>query len=206
MSVVCSLFLVFFFSSQHLFTHLILNLRICFCFLEHYAHRYILWWRVTKIKDDCVIFVNRNCFHSARALLLTDCSMPSSLGVARWPIRTKDVLMGNSFTSQSKEISIPRLRSNYRGNGKIYPKREWSIWLFCSFCGIDYNCFDIFGEITIVCSTIFSMNETMKCVLTFCIIKIFSIRNKTNLYLDLNQRKRNVEQTRHGLLFHRRQW
>lgn len=126
MSVVCSISFFFLFLLSTYSHILFLIYGFAFVFLEHYAHRYILWWWVTKKKrnkrrlcdfcQDHLFSINDKRWQGL-FICITDCLMPSSFVVARWPIRTK---MSNSLTQQSKEIFVPKFRSNYRGNGKVF--------------------------------------------------------------------------------------
>jgi hypothetical protein len=65
---------------------------------------------------------------SARNISITDYTMPSSLTVARWCIRTH---MHNSLAQQTKEISLRKTQQRYRGNGK---NLFWNNSIFEIFC------------------------------------------------------------------------
>ncbi len=67
------------------------------------------------------------------AFYIADCTMPSTLAVPRYYIRTINSQLYNSFSQQTKEISLPKTRQKYRNCKDL-------IISFLFFCSIYFIC------------------------------------------------------------------
>ena len=73
------------------------------------------------LKENEVI--NMDIQEKSMLIFVSDCTMPSSLIVARWYTKTKMLPFSNALAQQTKELALSKKQRHYKGTCKKDLKR-----------------------------------------------------------------------------------